>query len=48
MLHPLDDPAFRQWLSEQDTEPDFAYGIYDSQWSELYDLFIEDTTGDIS
>ena len=40
--HPLDNPDFRAWLKEQDTEPDFAYGIYDSQWGELYQQYLDD------
>jgi hypothetical protein len=41
--HPLDDPKFRQWqIDTQDGEPDFAYGLYDSKWTELYETYKED------
>ena len=43
MKHPIDDPKFREWMQENDMEPnDMAYGIYDSKWTELYEQYKED------
>ena len=39
--HPLDDADFRDWL-EHDCDIDcnqFAYGVYDHQWLELYSMY---------
>ena len=43
--HPLDDKGFRDRLTELDYDPDFAYGLYDAQWAELYQEY-EDTYTD--
>ena len=43
--HPLNNKKFREWYKERDEEY-MAYGIYDSQWAELFDEFLDETTGD--
>lgn len=41
--HPCDDPKFCEWLEEYDGDTnDFAYGLYDSKWGDLYETYKED------
>jgi len=38
---PVDDPNFMEWVRDEYGEPQFAYGVYDSQWIALYDDYLE-------